>query len=114
MSDPFPVPEISELTEFFGNQPVDESVEDGYWCFEKLDHRGVTLRFSFNLFERSVQTTLSLSGQPLITVSHEQARQLRLRDGQLHGEFWGRDSRMRLTIDLKDGVSVRWAHLSTG
>ena len=41
--------------------------EDGYGCYEISDERGVTLRFSFHLFERSVQTVLSVTWSSLRT-----------------------------------------------
>ena len=28
---------------------LERVVDDGYWCYEISDERGVTLRFSFNL-----------------------------------------------------------------
>ena len=52
------VPGVAELTEFFGSEPVEHSAEDGYWCYEFTDELGIQVRLSFNIFERSLQTTL--------------------------------------------------------
>jgi hypothetical protein len=64
MSVEFVVPDEMELVAFFGTDPVERVVEDGYWCYEVSDNRGVTLRFSFDLFEQSVQTAISIDGAP--------------------------------------------------
>lgn len=56
----FEVPKESELVEFFGAEPTERSVKDGFWAFAVTDERGVKLRFSFDLYERSVQTMLSV------------------------------------------------------
>ncbi len=79
----FVVPDEMELVEFFGTEPVERQVEDGYWCYEISDNRGVTLRFSFDLFEQSVQTAISVDGAPLATVSHEGAQVMAITDQTL-------------------------------
>jgi hypothetical protein len=56
VKDQMRVPDVGEIGEFFGAEPVEHSVEDGYWCYEIADKRGFFLRFSFSLYERSVQT----------------------------------------------------------
>jgi hypothetical protein len=111
MSAQMKVPHIAELTEFFGAEPVEQSIDDGYWCYEVADQRGIALRFSLNIYEHSVQTTLSLSGERLTTVSHEFADNIRFREGALYCEFSTRSSSTSLTVDLRKGVSVVWATL---
>ena len=49
MAHEFRALDEAELLEFFGVNPVERVVDDGYWCYEISDERGVTLRFSFNL-----------------------------------------------------------------
>jgi len=113
MSSRLNLPPIIELTEFFGAPPVEESTEDGFVCYEIIDHRGVELRFSLAAHERSVQTVVSLGDQSLITVSHEQATQISLHARILRCEFSTRDSKTTLAVDLNEGVSVTWASLQT-
>ena len=73
--------------------------------------RGVTLRFSFNIYERSVQTMLSLSGGSLSTVSHEAAERMVLRDGKLRCDFSAADLKMTIAIDPH--ISIVWSSLRT-
>jgi hypothetical protein len=107
------MPDVAEITEFFAAEPIEQSIDDGYWCYEVVDQRGVTLRFSFNCYERSVQTTLSSLGQRLAEVSHELADSLVIRQGLLRCEFSTRNSKTSLTVDLREGISVVWATIRT-
>jgi hypothetical protein len=102
-----------ELLEFFGVEPVARTVEDGYWCYEVADERGVTLRFSFNLHERSIQTALSLGGSPIATVSHEGADQMAVREGKLRCEFSTKGEKTTLTVETGGSLSVTWSTLRT-
>jgi hypothetical protein len=114
MSSRFLIPPIIELSGFFGADPVEESIEDTYVCYEIADARGVKLRFSLAAIERSVQTVLSVAQHSMITVSHEQATQLSVHRRILRCEFSGKDCKTKLTIDLNDGICVVWATLETG
>jgi hypothetical protein len=38
-----------ELLELFGGGPIERDVDEGYRCYEAIDRRAVTLRFSFQL-----------------------------------------------------------------
>lgn len=102
-----------DLLEFFGVEPIEREVNDGYWCYETSDSRGVTLRFSFHLFERSVQTALSLAGSPVVTVSHEGAERMLVRDGKLRCEFSAAGEKTTLTVGLERALSVVWSSLRT-
>jgi hypothetical protein len=77
MDSQFRAPDEVELLEFIGADAVERNVEDGAWSYEVTDKRGVTLRFSFNLYKRSVQTAVSLGGSRIATVSHESADRIR-------------------------------------
>jgi hypothetical protein len=107
----FQVPDESELVEFFGTEPVERAVDDGYWCYEVKDERGLALRFSFNLYERSVQTVLMLSGRPVATVSHEAAERMSIREGKLRCEFSNTSSRTTLVVGVAAEVSIAWSTL---
>lgn len=110
----FSVPDEVELLEFFGAKPIERSVEDGYWCYETIDSRGVRLRFSLNLFERSVQTELSVAGKPVAIVSHEGATRLRREGAALSCEFLGANWKASLTVVIGAVLHVEWSTLRTG
>lgn len=111
MGSQFEVPDETDLIEFFGEEPVEKSVEDGYWCYELTDERGITLRFSFNIYERSVQTVLSVAGERIETVSHESADRLTVEGGVLRCEFLLATARTTLVVDARDRLSVTWTNL---
>jgi len=102
-----------ELLEFFGAEPVARTVEDGYWCYEVTDERGVTLRFSFNLYERSVQTIISVNASHVATVSHEGAERMVIASGKLHCEFSTAGEKSTLDVETGRTWSVRWSSLRT-
>jgi hypothetical protein len=111
MGSQFEVPDETDLIEFFEGDPVEKSVEDGYWCYEITDERGITLRFSFNIYERSVQTVLSVAGEKIETVSHESAEKLTIGGGVLRCEFSLSTARTTLVIDARKRISVTWTNL---
>ena len=102
------IPEIDEFTVFFGTDPLAVAMEDGYCCYEVTDERGFTLRFSFNLFEQSVQTQLSFANHIIASVSHEFANSIQIVEGTLHCEFSSRDSKTNLTVGVGREVSLDW------
>lgn len=103
------VPERVDLVAFFDGQPVEES--QGLTIFQHADQRGVTLRFSYDVFERSVQTLIEVLGQPVVVVSHEELATVCLRDGCLVALCESPGSRTELTVDLRVSVSVVWSSL---
>ena len=56
-----------ELLEFFGVEPVERVVDDGYWCYQILDERGVALRFLRSLAPSSTMSVIS----PAVSASME-------------------------------------------
>jgi hypothetical protein len=109
----FQIPDEIELIGFFGAEPIERSLEDGYWRFEIRDVTGVALSFGFNVFERSAQISLSVAGCTYVTVSHEFADRLLLLNDQLVCEFSSRDSRGSLILRRGDRVSAIWSTLRT-
>ncbi|MCI0574331.1 MAG: hypothetical protein L0Y66_26670 [Myxococcaceae bacterium] len=107
----FDVPDELDLIEFFGVDPVERAPEDGYWCFEVSDERGIKLRFSFNIFERSVQTELSVMDAVINTVSHELADRLHVNGAELRATFTSADSRTLLAVTVTPAIQVRWSTL---
>jgi hypothetical protein len=112
-ADRFDVPREAELIEFFGAEPTERSVEDGFWAFTVTDERGVKLRFSFDLYERSVQTMLSVREVVIETVSHELADRLQVKGAQLQITFTGSDTKTILVVELTPSIKIRWSTLQT-
>jgi hypothetical protein len=87
---------------------VERVVGDGY---EVCDNRGVTLRFSFDLFEQSVQTAVSMDGAPLATVAHEGAQVMAITDQTLTCRFASSDTRATLVLRITDSINLEWSTL---
>jgi hypothetical protein len=113
MTPQFQVPDETDLSNLFAADPIERNVEDGYWCYEVSDDRGARLRFSFNIYERSVQTTLSLNEAMIMTVSQEGASRMLIRDGALTCEFAMQSAKTTLTVELGRRVTVVWSTLRT-
>jgi hypothetical protein len=107
------IPDIAELSEFFGSDPVEQSAEDGYWCYEFTDQSGIKLQVSFDTHERSVQTVLSFQERQIATVVHEQAHDFVLRDGALLCVFSSEHSETTLTVRLLGNACITWSTLRT-
>jgi hypothetical protein len=109
----FQVPDEHELIEFFGSEASERAVDDGYWCYEVAGALGTRLRFSLNLYERSVQTELRIRAAPIATVSHEMATRLRVEGGELRCEFVCTECRTTLTVNAAQGYKPIWSTLRT-
>jgi hypothetical protein len=83
----FSVPGHLDLLEFFESEPRHQEPSDGLWSYEISDNCGVTLRFAFNVFERSVETALSFADRLVSVVSHEEAHQMTLNGGKIECLF---------------------------
>ncbi|XXF78294.1 hypothetical protein P2318_00630 [Myxococcaceae bacterium GXIMD 01537] len=109
----FDVPDELDLLEFFGVEPIERAAEDGYWCFVVGDERGVELRFSFNLFERSVQTVVSVGDAAVYTVCHELAERLYVDGPVLRATFAAADATTQLMVRVAPTIRVEWSSLRT-
>jgi hypothetical protein len=109
----FRAPDEFELIEFFGGEPIERVVEDGYWCFEAKSAGGTVLRFSINILERSVQTDIRIGPSVVASVTHELAMRLVVERNQLRCDFFGSDCRTSLTIDAAPTYAVSWSTLRT-
>jgi hypothetical protein len=109
----FVVPEETEMLEFFGSDPVEKDQANGFWSYEFTDKLGVSLGFSLNRFERSVQTVLVLDGKKVVSVSHEGAVRLWIESAVLVCTFKYIGAEARLVVSLQDGIRLDWASLRT-
>ena len=113
MSSPFVIPEEIELLAFFGAEPVERLVDDGYWCYEVVDQRNIRLRFSFNVFEQSVQTALQVAGASLATIVHEGAQVMSVSGDTLTCRFLYAGGQSTLMLRLDGSISLEWSSLRT-
>src|SRR5512140_2859341 len=107
----FEIPDEVDLIEFFGAEPIQRVTEGGFWCYEVRDRRGIRVRFSFNLFERSVQTELSVGEVAIDTVSHELASRIQLHEGELHATFDSSNAKTMMVLGLIPSISLKWSTL---
>lgn len=111
MNYDFNVPDKINLLDYFAKEPVECDVENGYWCYEVTDEYGVSLRFSFDVFERSVQTVLSANAVQVATVSHEGASSMIIDGKVLTCQFSYKGSSAKLTLRVRDRISVEWSSI---
>ncbi|WP_180145989.1 hypothetical protein [Desulfoluna butyratoxydans] len=65
------IPDEIELLEFFESEPIESYPNDGFWSYERGDINGALLRLSFNIIEKSIQSSLYLNGDEVMSVSYE-------------------------------------------
>ena len=97
------------MIDFFKSEPVDQSTEDGYWCYELSLPNNTKIRFSVNLYERSVQTELYIGNTSMVTVSHESAAEMTIKKNQLMCEFYENNLRTVLVIDSMKNYGITWS-----
>ena len=107
----FELPEPLGLLAFFGAEPTAQG--DGFSAYETEDESGARLRFSFDVFERSIQTALSVGGVSVATVSREGARRLWIDADGLHANFHETGFRTELHVRLTPTVQVLWSSIRT-
>jgi hypothetical protein len=107
-------PSELEMLEAFSIEPEVALRADGYWKY-RFSEGELTLAFSFNIFEASVQTLIMSSGRVLQKTSHEGAISLKVanEDGRqyLLGHFRHNDLETRLKIMLQPSIYVEWVSL---
>lgn len=113
MNSPFLIPDEAEFLDFFGAEPLECDQEEMYWCYVARDTRGLSLRLSFNILEKSLQTQIFLAETSVITVSHEGATKLSINGGELRCDFEYRGARSNLTLRLTPEIQVNWSSLRT-
>ncbi len=109
----FLVPTERELLEWFGCPPKGGS--DSRYAFEVVDSVNVKLRFSFDVIQSSVQTTIFINDVPVTKVVHENARKLWLQDiggrKTLRAEFATKEEVTQLVIEIEPRIRVEWSSL---
>ena len=104
-----------ELLSFFESDPIESIPADGFWCYELKDKTGISLRFSFNMHEGSMQTVIVLGAEEVSTVSHEGLFSLKIEKNagseSLKAEFDGNDYQTALELHIKPQIHVHWSSL---
>jgi hypothetical protein len=111
--EPFLVPDEHELVEFFGLAAAERAPDDGYWIYEIIDSRGIALRFSFDLYEKYVQTVFSMGNAAIATVAHEGAVCMSIAGSALTVDFKYKGAKSRLTLRVGASVEAEWSSLRT-
>lgn len=109
----FDVPSELELVEWFGCVP--EKFGEGQYRYQVSDRFNVTLVFSFDVIESSVQTIVIVADAATVRVAHESARKLWLQDlgngSLLRAECFPGGHRTELTIEITPRIKVEWSTL---
>ncbi|HSY16991.1 MAG TPA: hypothetical protein VK815_01595 [Candidatus Acidoferrales bacterium] len=111
---PFDVPNELELIEWFGCDTVKE--DEKRYCYQFSDESNVTLIFSFDVIQASIQTIVTVAGAPVAKVVHESARKLWFQDlGKtrlLRAECLPGGTHTELMIEIQPRIRVEWSTLS--
>jgi hypothetical protein len=109
----FECPSELDFLEFFGVEP--EKVGEGRYLYEVLDSNGISLRFSFDVHEESVQTALFLGQQRVAVVSHEGIRRIWFETIRgitaLRAELASDTYTISLALEISPRISISWAGL---
>lgn len=73
----FSVPDEETPVELFGITPIISRPEDAIWHYQVIDMQSIILNLSFNIFERSLQTTIHYHEDQLVTIVQEGAVSLK-------------------------------------
>lgn len=101
-------PSELELLNFFGVDPI---ADGDVLRYTLSGEPGLTLTVSLNMADDSLQTTLSIAGNPVAVVCHEGLSQLRIVDGAMLGEFFHETYRIVLNIELQPHMRLEWSGL---
>ena len=117
MADQMQVPTELDFLTVFGIIPEEARPGDGYWCYRFEGAEGVSLRFSFNTHERSVQTILTCNQEPLAVVVHELAESVEILQHGAHARIHAvfsvasHECQTLLRILVLPKVHVQWSSI---
>ncbi|QDT44771.1 hypothetical protein Pan241w_48870 [Gimesia alba] len=99
-----------ELLEFFEIEP---NREGDVLTYYSKDSSGMTLTFSFNPYDGSVQTILKFEGRVISLVCHEGLTRMWIEDTTLRAEFERDDYRTNMSIVQSPFLQVEWSGIRT-
>lgn len=103
-------PSYIDLLEFFAVEP---NVEDEVHTYQAQDSSGITLSFSFNASDDSVQTVVKQDGRIVSLTSHECLTRMWIDGTMLRAEFKSDDYRITLSLIIRPFVRIEWSGLRT-
>ncbi|WP_406694217.1 hypothetical protein V5E97_24420 [Singulisphaera sp. Ch08] len=101
-------PSELELREYFG---VDPERSDDVTLFRVADVAGISLVFSYNDTDDSVQTALNVADRCISVVSHEKMSRLWIDQDTLRAEFTYSDNIVTLSLLVNPTIRVDWSGL---
>lgn len=104
------IPEEEEINSFFVSKPSERQPNDGFWAYWFHGTNGISLRFSFDALERSVQTLITYNGHHIATICHEEATSITIHGGKLYATC-GENPVINLELSL-DPLEVNWYSLA--
>jgi hypothetical protein len=111
--DMFTIPSELELLEWFGCEPT--KAEDGQYRYQVSDKSNVTLIFSFDVIQASIQTVVIKADVPVTKVVQESARKLWIQEfgGRKHlrAECLLGSHRVEMSIEIEPCIKVEWITL---
>lgn len=106
------IPDELELLDFFETTPLERTPEEGFYCYQVSDNRGITLVISFSGIEGSFQIRLKNAEEEVALFSQEGAKRLVLRrdaSGKyLYCEFELGLVKTSAEVRVLPKISVKW------
>ncbi len=110
------IPDELDLFEFFNSEPIVSNPGEGFWCYERDDGKGLALRLSFNILEKSIQTILLVDGNETEIVSHEGATRIYIVEEsntkKLKCNFLSTSTNTSLEIMFEPDFRILWQSIS--
>ena len=109
-------PDKTDLLAFFQSEPMRESrVEDGLYIYRMKDQTGITLFFSFDEIESSIQVRLKLGENDIAQVCQEGATRLTFQNdafgNYLCCDFDKNAVISNVKIRVEPHIAVNWSTL---
>lgn len=106
-----PIAEEHELIAVFGVVPDDARPHSGFSSFTKTMNPHLSLQFSFDLMQASVQTRITVNGRAVSTVAREGLDSIVVSECGRRVRVTFRNDNTVLCLQLGENVSVEWSTL---
>jgi len=103
------IPKEEEFILFFESEATNSIPKEGYWNYTYKEDE-VFLRFSFDIFEGSIQTVLKFKENIIETVSYEGAEKIRIEGNTLYVDFIITNNLTKLKLELHP-IKITWSTL---
>jgi hypothetical protein len=110
----FQAPDKQSFLEVFGIEPTEEIFQDGFYLYEFKDLDEISLKLSFNIIEKWVQTILTSKNVDIAKILHENVHSMNFvkenNNWVIKCDFGCQEYQSQLTIQLLPNIMI---HLST-